>query len=189
MRGIRQTISWQISVPILRHTLILRQLGIAIGIPFGLVALVLGLTSGKSVYTLYALGLMGALLFFTGVLIMIVYQGRYEVEYVLDEKGALCCTQTKQQKKNRIINVLTGALGLLSGKPAVAGAGVLAQSRQSEFLKWSCVTRVTYDPKQYVILLRGGWTTQLALFCIQDNYAQIEQFVRMKIGQPEVKQG
>lgn len=135
MSGIRQTISWQISVPILRHTLILKQLGIAVGIPFGFVALAIGLTSGKSVYTLYALGLMVALLFFTGVLIMIVYRGRYEAEFVLDKKGALCRIQTKQQKKNRIINTITVVLGLISGKPAVAGAGLLAQSRQSEFLK------------------------------------------------------
>ena len=60
-----EKIQWQISVPIFRNTVILKQLGLTIGIPFGLVALVIGLSSGKSVYTLYGLGLIAALLFFT----------------------------------------------------------------------------------------------------------------------------
>ncbi len=61
-----EKIQWQISVPIFRNTVILKQLWIAIGIPFGLVALVIGLASGKSVYALYGLGLIAALLFSPG---------------------------------------------------------------------------------------------------------------------------
>ena len=173
-----EKIQWQISVPIFRNTVILKQLGLTIGIPFGLVALVIGLSSGKSVYTLYGLGLIAALLFFTWLFIMATYRGKYEAEFVLDSKGVLCRTQTKQVKKNRIVNTLTIVLGLLSGKPAVAGAGMLAQSRQEVFLKWNRVTRVKYKPNSRTILLRGGWTEQIALFCTDGNYARIEDFVR-----------
>jgi hypothetical protein len=60
-----EKIQWQISVPIFRNTVILRQLGIAIGIPFGLIALIVGLASGKSVYAFYVLGTISALLFLT----------------------------------------------------------------------------------------------------------------------------
>ncbi|HNW05013.1 MAG TPA: hypothetical protein PKI76_06480, partial [Oscillospiraceae bacterium] len=172
-----EKIQWQISVPIFRNTVILKQLGIAIGIPFGLVALVIGLASGKSVYALYGLGLIAALLFFTWLFIMAVYRGKYEAEFVLDDKGVLCRTQAKQAKKNRITNVLTVVLGLLSGKPAVAGAGMLAQSRQETFLKWNRVTKVKYKPKSHTILLRGGWTEQVALFCTEDNYSPVEREV------------
>lgn len=79
---------WKISVPIFKNTVILKQLGIAVGIPFGLVAFVIGFASGKSVYTLYGLGLIGALLLFTWLFIMAVYRGKYEAEFVLDDKGA-----------------------------------------------------------------------------------------------------
>jgi len=79
------------------------------GIPFGLVALVIGLASGKSVYALYGLGFITALLLF----IMAVYRGKYEAEFVLDDKGVLCRTQAKQSKKNRTVNALTVVLGLL----------------------------------------------------------------------------
>lgn len=165
---------WQIRIPIFRNTVILRQLCIAVGIPFGLVALVIRIASGKTVYSLYGLGLIAMLLFFTWLFIMAVYGGKYEVEFVLDQKGILCRTQVKQAKKNQVINSLTVALGLLSGKPAAAGAGMLAQSRQEVFLRWNQVTRVKYKPKSRTILLRGGWTENIALFCSVENYPQIE---------------
>lgn len=181
MEKTSEKIQWNISVPIFRNTVILKQLGIAVGIPFGLVALIIGLASGKSVYTLYGLGLIGALLLFTWLFIMAVYRGKYEAEFVLDDKGALCRTQAKQAKKNRIVNALTVVLGLLTGRPAVAGAGLLAQSRQEVFLKWNRVTKVKYKPKSHIILLRGGWTEQIALFCTQENYCAAEQFIAIKI--------
>ena len=170
-------IQWYTSVPIFRNTIILKQLGIAIGIPFGLVALVIGLAPGKSVYALYGLGLIGALLFFTWLFIMMVYRGRYEAEFVLDDKGARCRTQEKQGKKNRLINPLTVILGLLSGKPAAAGAGMLAQSRQEVYIRWNRVTKVKYKPGGHTILLRGGWGESMALFCTAKNYSQVEHEV------------
>ena len=67
-----------------------------------------------------------------------------------------------------------------SGKPAAAGAGMLAQSRQEVFLRWNRVTKVKYKPKSRTILLRGGWTEQLALFCADESYPQIEHEVMLR---------
>ena len=61
-------IQWRISVPIYKNTAIWRQLGLAVGIPFGLVTLVIALSSGKSVYALYGLGLIAVLLFFIWII-------------------------------------------------------------------------------------------------------------------------
>jgi len=175
-----ERLQWRVSVPIFRNTVILKQLGIAIGIPFGLVALIIMVTSGRSVYTLYALGLIGALLLLTWVFIMAVYGGKYDVEYILDERGVLCRTQARQGKKNRLINTLTVVLGFLSGKPAVAGAGMLAQARQEVFLKWSDIRKVMYKPRSRTILLRGGWKEHIALFCTEENYFMVEQIVMIR---------
>lgn len=171
---------WKISVPLFKNTVILKQLGIAIGIPFGLVALVVGLASGKSVYTLYGLGLIGALLLLSWLFIMAVYRGKYEAEFVLDSEGALCRTQAKQARKNWVVNTLTFLLGLVSGKPAVAGIGLLAQSRQEVFLRWNRVRKVDYKPRSRTIVLRGGWTENMALFCTVENYAQVEHMVMLQ---------
>lgn len=176
----QEKICWQISVPLFRNEVILKQLGLAVGIPFGLLAAVLVILSGKSVYTLYALGLIEALFLFAWLFIMVVYRGKYEAEFVLDDKGVLCQTQAGQAKKNRIINALTVILGLLSGKPAVAGAGMLAQSKQQVFIKWNRVTRVKYKPRQRTLLLRAGWMENIALFCTEENYPAVEQAVMIK---------
>lgn len=170
-------ITWKINVPIFRNAIILKQLGIAVGIPFSLVSLVIGITSGRSVYTLYGLGLVGALLLFTWLFIMIVYKGNYEAEFVLDNKGVLCRTLAEQTVKNRAINSLTVILGLFSGIPAAAGAGILAQSRQEVLIRWSSITKIIYKPKNHVILLRGGWMENVALFCTEENYALVENIV------------
>ena len=77
MNDIQEEIQWQISVSIFKNRIIMQQLVIAIGISFGLLALIIGLVSGRSVYTLYALGLIGALLFFTWLFIMTVYRGKH----------------------------------------------------------------------------------------------------------------
>jgi len=187
MRDMQEAIRWEISVPVFKNTVIVKQLGLAIGLPFGMVALVIGLASGKSVYTLYGLGLIAALLFFTWLFVMAAYKGKYEVEFVLDDKGTLCRTQAGQAKKNRVINALAVLLGLLSGKPTAAGAGMLAQSRQEVFLRWNRITRVKYKPQSRAILLCGGWMEQIALFCTQDNYAQVESCVLCRIGEVSKK--
>lgn len=180
-----EKIQWQISVPIFRNTVILKQLGLAIGIPFGLVALVIVLVSGRSLDTLYALGFIAALLILTWLFVMAAYRGKYEAEFVLDKKGALCRTQARQARKNRIINIFAVIFGLLSGRPAAAGAGILAQSRQEVSLRWNRVTRVKYKPKSHTILLQGGWTENIALFCADENYEQVEVFVRRNTTLPK----
>ncbi|NMA93657.1 MAG: hypothetical protein GX975_03240 [Clostridiales bacterium] len=190
-----ERMEWEISVSIFKNPVILKQLGIAIGIPFGIVALVVLYASGKSfdapnrfsfsaaimsVYTLYALGLIAALLFLTWLLMMLLYRGKYDAEFVLDDKAVLCRTQAGQAKKNRIINALVVVLGIFSRKPAAAGAGLLAQSRQETSLKWKRVTKVKYRPKSNTILIWGGLTEQIALFCTPENYSAVERMVAEK---------
>ena len=111
---------------------------------------------------------------------MAAYRGFYEAEFVLDQRGVLCRTGTRQAKKNRIINTMAVLFGLLSGKPAAVGAGMLAQSKQAVFIRWNRITKVRCQPKRRTILLRGGWTESIALFCTAENYSLTEQFVLEK---------
>ncbi len=177
--------SWSISLPIFKNTVVLKQLGLAIGIPLALVAIILIVASGDGVYALYGLGLIAALLFFTWLFLMIVYRGKYEMDFILDDNGALYRTQTGQAKKNRIVNTLAIVLGVLSGKPAAVGAGTLAQSRQEELLLWNRITRVSYKPRSHTILLRSGPMNNIALFCSAENYSAVEDFVKIKTGHLE----
>lgn len=183
MSSMQEVIRWEIKISIFKNSVIVKQLGLAIGIPFGLVALIIAISSKGSRDTLYALGLIGSLLILTWLLIMVVYRGKYEVEFVLDNNGALCRTKEKQAKRNRVINSLTVILGLLTGKPTVAGAGLLAQSRQEVYIRWSQVTKVKYKPQSQTVLIRSGWKEHIALFCTQDNYFLVERLIRQKTDQ------
>jgi hypothetical protein len=58
-----------------------------------------------------------------------------------------------------------------------AGAGLLAQSRQSMMIPWKRITKARYQPKNRTILLRGGWTENIALFCTEENYSKAEELV------------
>ena len=174
---------WSIQVPIFRNPAILKQLGIAIGIPFGLLIIFLFLVSNDDnrIYSFYALGLIVVLFLLTYLFIMILYGGKYSVSFVVDENGILSFTQADQAKKNKIVNGLTVGLGLLSGKPGAAGAGMLADAKQSMQLKWKQVRKVKYEPNQQVILLRAGFTENIAVFCEQENYQQVEEFIKSKV--------
>jgi len=145
-------IEWTIGVSILGNSIILKQLGIAIGIPFGL--LILWLLYVKAYY---ALILIAILFLLTFLFIIIVWGGKYEAGFKLDETGIRYFTVKKQAKKNRIINALTFFFGLLSGKPAVAGAAMLAQSRQDVLLNWRSIKRAKYIPDKDTVMIKGGF--------------------------------
>jgi hypothetical protein len=173
-------LSWQIRVPIFRNNVILKQLGFAIGIPFGLLALFLLIFSFKDRGAMYGLILIVLLMVLTWLFVMIVYGGKYDAEFQVNDKGATCRTQQGQARKNRIINTLTVILGFLSGKPGVAGAGMLAASRQQVSVQWKRVRKVKFKPKTHTILLWGGFAEHIALFCTPENYALVEQTVKQK---------
>lgn len=182
---VTRIICWQTSVPIFKNPIILQQLSVALGIPFGLVALAIGFSSGKGTDTLYALCLIVMVLVLAWLFIIVAYRGKYEAKFVLNNKGALCRTQAKQANKNQVINNLTFMLGPLTGKPTIAGAGLLAQSQQEVLIPWNRITRIKYKPKSHTILLCNGRTEQIALFCMQDNYALVEKFVLQRTGQTD----
>jgi hypothetical protein len=174
---------WSIQIPIFKNPVILKQLGIAIGIPFGLLLIFFFIVSTPEnrIYSLYALGAILLLFLLTYLFIILVYKGKYSVSFILDDKGIQSFTQADMVKKNKIINGLTIGLGLLAGKPTVAGAGMLANSKQTVGLKWNKVQRVKYNPRQNTILLRGNPMENIGVFCTPENYLFVEAFIKNKL--------
>lgn len=177
-----EKIEWSIDVPIFKNFIILKQVGIAIGIPFGLLLIFFIIISKPEnrIYSLYAIGLILVLFILTYLFIMLTYKGKYAVSYVLDDQGIKSYYQPEMRKKNRIVNGLTVGLGLLAGKPSVAGAGMLAGSKQVVGLKWNRIQRVKYNPQQYTILLRGNPAESVGVFCTPENYPLVETFIKSK---------
>ncbi len=106
-----------------------------------------------------------------GLIIMaVVFRGRYAVRYTLSSKGILLeTTSTAAKKANRLAIVA----GVLSGKPGVAGSGLLAASQETQEVKWGGNFHAAYRPGEHMILLKGPWRTLLMVQCTPENYAEV----------------
>ncbi|MHB1454951.1 MAG: hypothetical protein ACYCYM_13490 [Saccharofermentanales bacterium] len=174
-------IQWEISVPIFRNRFIMRGLALSSGIPFGVLILFLVIASGGDIAdtdTRYALALIGMLFGLTILLILALYGGKYAPGFIVDNEGIINYTQEKQARKNKAINTLLVVLGLIRGNFTAAGTGLIAHSRQVMKIKWKNVSRIRYYPKQKTILVQGGFTEKIAIFCTKDNYAEVEKIIR-----------
>lgn len=178
--NIHEKIHWTNSVPIFQRSIILKQLGIAVGIPFGLVIVFLLISSRGSKDALYGVGLIILTFLLTYALIKIVYGGMYKAEFIVDDEGVQCILDQKQGRKNKIVNTLTVLAGFLSQKPAVAGAGILAGSRSHVSIPWKEIRKVKYIDKEQLIVVKGNFSENIALFCTKENYSGVKEFIRGK---------
>lgn len=178
---ISKTIEWTIRVPIFRNRIIIRQLGIAIGIPFGLLIIFLIV-----IKAFYALVIIALLLLFTYLFILLVWGGKYDVGFKLNNSGIHNYTLKKQAKKNFITNTSTVILGLFTGSATVAGAGILAQSRQHIVIKWGDIRKVKFHPKSHTILIKGNFADNMALFCTPENYNEVVHHIQVRLKEKNV---
>jgi len=173
---------WKISVTIFSNRTILSQLAIGIGIPFGILIVMLIIVRDPEnlIYTGYAFILLAALFIFTYIIILMMYRGKYEVGFTLSDQGIHCFTLPEQARKNKKINGLTFVLGVLSRKPAIIGAGMIAETKQSVFVNWKDIRKINYHNGQNTILLKGSPTQTIAVFCNPDNFQKVKEIIEAK---------
>ena len=84
-----------------------------------------------------------AVLTILGVLVVAwIYGGKYVVLFEMDEKQIKHIQLPRQFKKAQALGILAALAGAASGKPSVAGAGLLAASKQSSTSVFENVSRV-----------------------------------------------
>jgi len=163
---------WELRVPIFKNSLILKQMGLAIGIPFG--ALSFFLLVMKAWYALVLIGLTFLLTFF---LVLLLFRGTYDVRYVINRQGISCHTQAGQKKRVRLLAFFTVFLGLLKANPTVAGAGLLSATGTEIHIPWNRIKKVKYMEQQNIIRLYGGYGESITLFCTKENYFDIKRHI------------
>ena len=89
-------------------------------------------------------------------------------------------TQANQAKKNRVVNGMAIALGLMTGRFSAAGAGMMANARQTVRIKWTNIRKLSFDDKWHTIMVRGGFAEKIAVFCTAENYAAAKAMVQEK---------
>jgi hypothetical protein len=168
--------SWEIKVPILKNRLIMKQMGIAIGIPFG--TLIIFLLTAKAYYGVLLVFL--ALLLTVG-LVALIFRGTYDVRFVVNQKGILCENQPQQALRVKKLSVLTLLLGLFSKNPTVAGAGILSGTRTKVLIPWKRIRKVNFLDKQSCIQVYGGFAENIAIFCTKESYIKIKQLITQNL--------
>jgi len=178
-------LEWEADLPLFRSGVLLRQLGLALGIPVLLIlALLLALDWPPDADRLRAIG--GVVLIVGGILVVLallalglVYGGKYRFRYRLDDDGITAEPIGATARKNRVINLLL----VLSGRPSAMGAGLLAQSRQREELSWLQVDRAVPEASSQSIALHKGKRVVMLVVCRPDNQEEVLQAIRRRLPQ------
>jgi len=168
-------VTWEIKVPIFKSRLILNQLCIAIGIPFGI--LIIAMVVLKAYYGVLLIALT---LFLTTILVLLVFRGTYDVHFVINQKGILCKNQPQQAKRVKKLSAITIILGFFVRNPTVAGAGMLSGTRTDVFIPWERIKKVKHLEKQKCIMLYGGFAENIAVFCTDENFNEFKLIIKEK---------
>lgn len=111
------------------------------------------------------------------VITLLFFGNKMRVRLTVNNKGALWETM---DKRANAVNRLAIVAGILGRSPQTAGAGVLAASREKEFVDWHQFSDVEYNNRRLMITLRNSWRP-LLLVCLPENYERVAAFVDCKV--------
>jgi len=165
-------VTWEIKVPIFSNRIILKQLFIAIGIPFGILIFIMLIIKAY-----YGLLIIALTLLLTAFFVLFVYKGTYDIHFVINQKGILCKNQAQQAKRVKILSAITVFFAFFARNPTAAGAGLLSGTRTEVFIPWKRIRKIKYLKKQKCIMIYGGFAENLAVFCKDENYNEVKLII------------
>ncbi|MDP2832387.1 MAG: hypothetical protein Q8Q28_03640 [Pseudomonadota bacterium] len=116
-----------------------------------------------------------------GLIIMaVLFRGRFHVRYTLSDAGILQETVEPIAKKANRAAII---LGVLARKPGLAGAGLIARSREFEAVNWKGAFNAVTQPERHLITLRNGWRTVMFVQCTAENFAEVMERVSQSMQQ------
>jgi hypothetical protein len=175
-------LSWETDVRLITHPLMLANFAKL----FAITAFIMGallsflfLVTGETRSILPMLEMVGIIIAGLAVLsfliCLVVFRNRMRMRFRLDAKAAeVEMTDTRAKTANKIAVVA----GILSGKPGLAGAGLLAQANTQQKAVWGAIARAHYHPAWRAITLSNGWRTVVTLYCTPENYDAVAAAVR-----------
>jgi hypothetical protein len=117
--------------------------------------------------------IVGGLIVFAS---LVVFFNRMNMEFGVGPEGVLMAVGSKERKMNSAVTII----GVLTGNIQVAGAGLMAGSRETIVASWPEIKKVTVYGNQKVIALKMGLLTPMRLYCLDENFAAVERMIREK---------
>lgn len=175
----QQHLSWEASIHLYKDKTILKQLGIAIGIPFGVLLLFLLWVASTSTSSSRFYGIFMIVLLFviTGVFIYVVFENKIHVRYILNQKSITMKMSDKQAIKNKWVNHSTFILGLLRLNPTAMGVGLLANSNQQQTIKLVSIQQLKTDDAHHRLVIKDAYY-EFIVQCTAQNYQDVKNFLQ-----------
>ena len=183
---------WEIKVSIFKNRFLLKEIGIAVGIPLILFTAFTFYISFSDLFgsdKKYAVGLSGIFIILTSLFLLAVYKGKYAPGFIVDNEGIINYSYINQFKTNPAINILIIFSGLFRGNFTVTDKGAFAHSKHVIKIKWKNAVKVKYYPKQYAVYVQGGFAERIAVFCTKENYDEVAKFICSKTLKSTIKKG
>ncbi|MBN2883754.1 MAG: hypothetical protein JXN10_09510, partial [Clostridia bacterium] len=122
-----------------------------------------------------------SLLILTFIIVMIVFKGTYDLHIEISDAGIKYKNQNKQADRVRKMSFLAVILGFFAKSPTAAGAGLLSAGGIEMFVKWTDIRNVKYIGRQRTIMVKGGFSQNIALFCLEDNYESVKKIIETNV--------
>jgi hypothetical protein len=88
-----------------------------------------------------------------------------------------------------MVNTTATVGGALLGSLTAAGAGILAKSREDDFIRWDESKAVALDKnKKTVTVTRKSLIFPLRLYCTDENYEQVAGYIRQHVDKTLIRE-
>ena len=112
--------------------------------------------------------------------------GTYCALFEMDENGICNKAQEKHIKKAELIGAITVIAGIASGRPGVAGTGMLASARTSMYTRFDSVKELEILPKQHLIRLNEKLSRN-QVYAEDEDFAFVADYIRSRCRNAKVK--
>jgi len=138
-----------------------------------------GIFDALSVFMSMFIGMLGFIAIFIIVsfpIIILLTGGRYQVVFELDDKGVNHIQMAKQFKKNQVVSMITVLAGAALGSSQVAGAGLLAGSKQNSYSDFKKVVKIVAKPSRHVIYVNERLAHN-QVYVAKEDFEQVKAYI------------
>lgn len=121
-------------------------------------------------------GIMTGLVMIAYPIVAVMNGGSYQVVFELNSEGINHIQMQKQFKKNQVLAFITVLAGAASGSPQVAGAGLLAGSKESSYSDFKHVKKIVVSAKRHVIYINESLQHN-QVYVAKEDFDQVKAYI------------
>jgi len=169
---------WVYNIPLLTNRYMLMDMAKVFLATYVIALGILLPATGFDYQSILPLSLVGEAIFIgLFILTTLILGNHIGSVFILDKEGV----GSKMSRRMRKLTKATIVLGVLAGKPSVAGSGLLASSQAETFHRWSGIEKAIVDRQRRVITFCNSWRAVQRVYCYPDNFEQVVAFVTLML--------